>query len=115
MENVITLFLWTIFIIARTVNCLFIIYRKIRITFAEIDKLPEDEPVVFIAGTGSRQYILSHYPLSTTILIQPKVDTEKTEYAKNYDYVIINDTLDNCAKDIIKIIKNETKKLEDLL
>lgn len=85
------------------------------ITFAEIDKLPEDEPVVFIAGTGNRQDILSHYPFSTTILIQPKVDTEKTEYAKDYDYVIMNNAPDKRAKDIIEIIKNETKKKEDLL
>lgn len=75
------------------------------ITFAEIDKLPEDEPIVFVAGTGNRQNILSHYPFSTTILIQPKVDTEKTEYAKDYDYVIIKEAPDKCAKDIIEIIK----------
>lgn len=85
------------------------------ITFAEIDKLPEDEPIVFVAGTGNRQNILSHYPFSTTILIQPKVDTEKTEYAKDYDYVIIKDASDKCAKDIIEMIKYETKKKEDLL
>lgn len=88
------------------------------ITFDEIDKFPEYEPLVFIAGTEKRQHILSHYPFSTTILIQSeqsKVADEKLEDTKNYDYVIMKDAQEECAKDIIEIIKNETKKKEDLL
>lgn len=88
------------------------------ITFDEIDKFSEYEPLVFIAGTEKRQHILSHYPFLTTILIQSeqsKVANEKPEDIKNYDYVIMKDAQDERVKDIIEIIKNETKKKEDLL
>lgn len=85
------------------------------ITFDEIDKFPEYEPVIFFAGTGNRQHILSHYPFSTTILIQSEFADEKKKDANNYDYVIMGDAPDKCVKDIIEIIKNETKKKEDLL
>lgn len=83
------------------------------ITFDEIDKFPEDEPLVFIAGTGNRQHILSHYPFSTTILVQLKDDSEKTKDFNNYNYVIIEDTHEKCLNDIIEIINKETKQKEE--
>lgn len=83
------------------------------ITFDETDKFPEDEPVIFFAGTGNRQHILSHYPFSTTILIQSEVADEKKKDANNYDYVIMGGAPDKCAHDVIEIIKNETKQKDE--
>lgn len=83
------------------------------ITFDEIDKFPEYEPLVFIAGTEKRQHILSHYPFLTTILIQSEVADEKKKDASNYDYVIMGDAPNKSARDVIEIIKNETKQKEE--
>lgn len=83
------------------------------ITFDEIDKFPEYEPVIFFAGTGNRQHILSHYPFSTTILIQSEFADEKKKDTNDYDYVIMGDAPDKRVKDIIEIITKETKQKDE--
>ncbi len=99
--------------------------------YSEIDKYPTDKPLVLVIDTTGRRSVLRHYPLSTTIFIQaPSADElrkrienrgensaeeieermEKTpkemEEVKYYDYVLVNDDLQECAKQIKEIINH---------
>lgn len=97
--------------------------------YSEIDKYPTDKPIILVVDTTSRRSVLRHFPLSTTIFIQPpSVDELKKrienrgensveeveermeravnemEEVKYYDYVFVNDDLQECAKQIKEII-----------
>lgn len=97
--------------------------------YSEIDKYPTDKPLILVIDTTGRRSVLRHFPLSTTIFIQPpSVDELKKrienrgensaeeveermeeaikemEEVKYYDYVFVNDDLQECAKQIKEII-----------
>lgn len=98
----------------------------------QIHMWADDLPVFVIVDTNGKNKILEKYPLSTTIfLLPPSVETlehrirnrgENSEdeikdrlrialneilEAKSYDYVIINDNLDKCAEELLKIVKDK--------
>ena len=97
--------------------------------YSEIDKYPTDKPLILVIDTTGRRSVLRHFPLSTTIFIKPpSVDELKKrienrgensaeeveermgkaikemEEVKYYDYVFVNDDLQECAKQIKEII-----------
>lgn len=99
--------------------------------FSEIEKYPTDKPLILVIDTTSRRSVLRHYPLSTTIFIQaPSADelrkrienrdensaeeieermkrtAKEMEEVKYYDYVLVNDDLQECAKQIKEIINH---------
>lgn len=100
--------------------------------YSEIDKYPTDKPLILVIDTTGRRSVLRHFPLSTTIFIQPpSVDELKKrienrgensveeveermeraikemEEVKYYDYVLVNDDLQECAKQIKEIINRK--------
>lgn len=99
--------------------------------YSEIDKYPTDKPLVLVIDTTGRRNVLRHFPLSTTIFIQaPSADelrkrienrgensaeeieermertTKEMEEVKYYDYVLVNDDVYKCAKQIKEIINH---------
>lgn len=97
---------------------------------SEIDKYPTNKPLILVIETIGRRSVLRHFPLSTTLFIQaPSVDelrkriesrgenteeeieeririaTKEMEEANYYDYVLINDDVEKCVKQIKDIIK----------
>lgn len=97
--------------------------------YSEIDKYPTDKPLILVIDTTGRRSVLRHYPLSTTIFIQaPSADElrkrienrgensaeeigehmertiKKMEEVKYYDYVLVTDNVQECAKQIKEII-----------
>ncbi len=96
---------------------------------SEIDKHPTDKPLILVIDTTGRRSVLRHFPLTTTIFIQaPSVDelrkrielrgenteeeieerikiaVKEMEEAKYYDYVLVNDDVEKCMKQIKDII-----------
>lgn len=99
--------------------------------YSEIDKYPTDKPLILVIDTTGRRSVLRHYPLSITIFIQaPSADelrkrienrgensaeeieermeitTKEMEEVKYYDYVLVNDDVYKCAKQIKEIINH---------
>ncbi len=97
--------------------------------YSEIDKYPKDKPLILVIDTTGRRSVLRHFPLSTTIFIQAPSSDElrkrieirgensaeeveermeraikEMEEVKYYDYVLVNDDLQECAKQIKEII-----------
>lgn len=96
---------------------------------SEIDKYPTDKPLLLVIETNGRRSVLRHFPLSTTFFIQAlsvdelrkrielrgenseeeiegrtKIALEEMEEAKYYDYVLINDDVEKCVRQIKDII-----------
>ena len=97
--------------------------------YSEIEKYPIDKPLILVIDTTGRRSVLRHFPLSTTIFIQPPSADElrkrienrgensakeieermeraikEMEEVKYYDYVFVNDDVQKCAKQIKEII-----------
>lgn len=97
--------------------------------YSEIDKHPTDNPLILVIDTTGRRSVLRHFPLSTTIFIQPpSVDelrkrmenrcedtaeeieermertVKEMEEVKYYDYVFVNDDFYDCAKKVSEVI-----------
>lgn len=102
--------------------------------YSEIDKYPTDKPLVLVIDTTGRRSVLRHFPLSTTIFIQaPSKDElrnrienrgensleeieehmeraiKEMEEAKYYDYVLVNEDLQECVKQVKEIIEQNIK------
>lgn len=98
---------------------------------SEIDKYPTDKPLILVIDTTGRRSVLSHFPLTTTIFIQsPSADElrkriesrcenteeeieerlktaiKEMEEARYYDYVLVNDNVQECTKQIKEIINH---------
>lgn len=97
--------------------------------YSEFDKYPTDKPLILVIDTTGRRSVLRHFPLSTTIFIQPpSVDelkkrienrgensaeeieermesaVKEMEEKRYYDYVVTNNDVKDCAKQIEDII-----------
>lgn len=102
--------------------------------YSEIDKYPTDKPLALVIDASGRRDVLRHFPLSTTVFIQaPSADelrkrieargenTEEEidgrlktalaemEEVRYYDYVVMNENVNQCADEIIKIINQNIK------
>ncbi len=100
--------------------------------YSEIDKYPKDKPLILVIDTTGRRSVLRHFPLSTTIFIQAPSSDElrkrieirgensaeeveermeraikEMEEVKYYNYVLVNDDLQECAKQIKEIINRK--------
>lgn len=99
--------------------------------YSEVDKYTKDKPLILVIDTTGRRSVLRHFPLSTTIFIQAPSSDElrkrieirgensaeeveermeraikEMEEVKYYDYVLVNDDLQECAKQIKEIINH---------
>lgn len=97
---------------------------------SEINKYPNDKPLVLVIDVSGRRSVLRHFPLSTTIFIQAPTTEElkkrieirgentedeilerietafkEMEETRYYDYVVINEDVKQCADEISKIIR----------
>lgn len=98
--------------------------------YSEIDKYPTDKPLLLVIDTTGRRSVLRHFPLTTTIFIQALSADElrmrienrgensveeieermeraikEMEKVKYYDYVLVNDDVQECVKTIMDIIE----------
>ncbi len=96
---------------------------------SEISKYPEDKPLILVIDTNGRRKVLAHFPLSTTVFIQTpsteelrkriedrgentedeieeriKIATEEMKEAKYYEHIVVNDSVENCVREIKDII-----------
>lgn len=99
--------------------------------FSEVERYPTDKPLFLIVDVRGRRNVLTHYPLAKTIFIEPPsmeelekrirsrgentedeiehrltVAVDELKEKTQFDYVLINDNLHECAKQIEEIINH---------
>lgn len=97
--------------------------------YSEIERHPEDEPLVLVIDVRGRRNIIKRYPLAKSIFISPPsyevlktrivarnentsgeiehrltIAEEELEQAGMYDHIVVNEDIDTCVRNIIRIV-----------
>jgi guanylate kinase len=97
--------------------------------YSEIERHPEDEPLVLVVDVRGRRSIIKRYPLAKSIFISPPTDEmlvkriiskyknapgemthrltvakEELEQACMYDHLVVNEDMDTCVRKIFQIV-----------
>lgn len=98
--------------------------------YSEVERHPEDAPLVLVIDVRGRRSVLKRYPMAKSIFISPpsfetmkdriiaryenttdglehrlKTTKDELELSSVYDYVIVNDDVESCESKIAEIIE----------
>lgn len=102
--------------------------------FSEIERHPVDKPLFLIVDVRGRRNVLTHYPMAKTIFIEPPswealekrirsrdentkdeiehrltVAADELKEKTQFDYILVNNDVQDCVKQIEEIIKQNAK------